>query len=181
MSLILLYSCDWSQEIFKVHVSMFQGLIVFQQKKNDQKVVYNGLIFKDHGKVRTHCPLTLRHACQAGRQFVPFLWWSLVWPGRGMNPRPTACDDTLITKHPSVTSGLVSESCNTRVIIMVYLAWEVRSCGGLVVRACAVTSHLGSVFVTWRNRLKMKVYLALLSRTNLVDTFFIKLAFLHNT
>ena len=24
----------------------------------------------------------LTHACQAGRQFVPFLWWSLVWPDR---------------------------------------------------------------------------------------------------
>ena len=25
----------------------------------------------------------------AGRQFVPFLWWSLVWPGREANSRPT--------------------------------------------------------------------------------------------
>ena len=24
-------------------------------------------------------------ACQAGRQFVPFLWWSLMWPGQGVN------------------------------------------------------------------------------------------------
>ena len=28
---------------------------------------------------------TLMHACQAGRQFVPFLWWSLVWPSLGAN------------------------------------------------------------------------------------------------
>ena len=35
----------------------------------------------------------------AGRQFVPFLWWSLVWPGREANSRPTVREaDTLPTK-----------------------------------------------------------------------------------
>ena len=35
----------------------------------------------------------------AGRQFVPFLWWSLVWPGREANSRPTVREtDTLTTK-----------------------------------------------------------------------------------
>ena len=38
-----------------------------------------------------HCQTPTRtHACQAGRQFVLFLWWSLVKPGQGANPRPTA-------------------------------------------------------------------------------------------
>ena len=41
---------------------------------------------------------TLMHVCQAGRQFVPFLWWSLVWPGRDSNPWPTVWEaDMLIT------------------------------------------------------------------------------------
>ena len=30
------------------------------------------------------------HVCHAGRQFVPILWWSLVWIDCGANPRPTA-------------------------------------------------------------------------------------------
>ena len=35
----------------------------------------------------------------AGRQFVPFLWWSLVWPGREANSRPTVREaDTLPTE-----------------------------------------------------------------------------------
>ena len=35
----------------------------------------------------------------AGRQFVPFLWWSLVWPGREANSRPTVREaDTLLTE-----------------------------------------------------------------------------------
>ena len=35
----------------------------------------------------------------AGRQFVPFLWWSLVWPGREGNSRPTVREaDTLPTE-----------------------------------------------------------------------------------
>ena len=35
----------------------------------------------------------------AGRQFVPFLWWSLVWPGREANSRPTVWEaDTLPTE-----------------------------------------------------------------------------------
>ena len=35
----------------------------------------------------------------AGRQFVPFLWWSLVWPSREANSRPTVREaDTLPTE-----------------------------------------------------------------------------------
>ena len=35
----------------------------------------------------------------AGRQLVPFLWWSLVWPGRDANSRPSVWEaDTLTTK-----------------------------------------------------------------------------------
>ena len=35
----------------------------------------------------------------AGRQFVPFLQWSLVWPGREANSRPTVREaDTLPTE-----------------------------------------------------------------------------------
>ena len=35
----------------------------------------------------------------AGRQFAPFLWWSLVWPGRETNSRPTVREaDTLPTE-----------------------------------------------------------------------------------
>ena len=35
----------------------------------------------------------------AGRQSVPFLWWSLVWPGREANSRPTVWEaDTLPTE-----------------------------------------------------------------------------------
>ena len=42
---------------------------------------------------------TLMPTCQAGRQFVPFLWWSFVWIGQGANPRPNAYEsNTLITK-----------------------------------------------------------------------------------
>ena len=40
--------------------------------------------------VGLHCQTpTLMPECQAGRQLVPFLWWFLVWPGRGAKPRPT--------------------------------------------------------------------------------------------
>ena len=28
-----------------------------------------------------------------GRQFVPFLWWSSVWPGQDLNPWPTAWEE----------------------------------------------------------------------------------------
>ena len=34
----------------------------------------------------------------AGRQFVPFLWWSLVWPGREANSRTVREADTLPTE-----------------------------------------------------------------------------------
>ena len=35
----------------------------------------------------------------AGRQFVPVLWWSLVWPSREANSRPTVREaDTLPTE-----------------------------------------------------------------------------------
>ena len=35
----------------------------------------------------------------AGRQFVPLLWWSLVWPGREANSQPTVREaDTLPTE-----------------------------------------------------------------------------------
>ena len=41
--------------------------------------------------VKVHCQThTHIHACQAGRQFVPFLSLSLVWPSHGANPRSTA-------------------------------------------------------------------------------------------
>ena len=40
----------------------------------------------------------LMRACQAGRQFVLFLWWSLVWLDGNVNPRPIAWEtDTLTT------------------------------------------------------------------------------------
>ena len=45
-----------------------------------------------------------------GRQFVPFLWWSLVWPDREENSRPTVREaDTLVTeptRHGKMYSGL---------------------------------------------------------------------------
>ena len=59
----------------------------------------------------------------AGRQFVPFLWWSLVWPGREANSRPTVREaDTLPTeptrhgqkKTNKKLSYLVSDDVETR-------------------------------------------------------------------
>ena len=42
---------------------------------------------------------TPKPAYQAGRRFVPFLWWSLLWPGCGTNPGPTTWEvDTLTIK-----------------------------------------------------------------------------------
>ena len=37
----------------------------------------------------------------AGRQFVPFLWWSLVWPGREANSRPTVREADTIPTEPT--------------------------------------------------------------------------------
>ena len=50
--------------------------------------------------VRLHCQTpTLITTCHAGSQFVPYLWWSSVWPGWDANPRPTTWEvDMLITK-----------------------------------------------------------------------------------
>ena len=39
--------------------------------------------------------------CQAGRQFVQFLWWSSVCPDRKTNPRPTAWVTDTLTPKPS--------------------------------------------------------------------------------
>ena len=44
---------------------------------------------------------TLTHASQAGRQFVPFLWWSLVWTSQGTNLRPIAWEADTLTTKPS--------------------------------------------------------------------------------
>ena len=35
-------------------------------------------------------------ACLAGRQFMPFQWWSLVWPGLGVNPWPTTWEANML-------------------------------------------------------------------------------------
>ena len=50
-----------------------------------------------------HCQVALPNsypytpACQAGRQVVAFLWWSLVRPGRDVNPRPTTWEADMLT------------------------------------------------------------------------------------
>ena len=36
--------------------------------------------------------------------FVPFLWWSLVWPGWDANPRPTVWEGDTITTKPTQNS-----------------------------------------------------------------------------
>ena len=41
------------------------------------------------------------HLCNAGRQFVPFLWWSLVWLGRDANPQPTMWEADMLTTKPT--------------------------------------------------------------------------------
>ena len=72
-------SCNWSQEIFILHVPI------------DSSTSYT---------VRLHYQTsTLMPACQAGRQFVPFLWWFSVWLDWGVNLQHPAWDvDTLTTK-----------------------------------------------------------------------------------
>ena len=37
----------------------------------------------------------------AGRQFVPFLWWSLVWPGVEANSRPTVREADKLPTEPT--------------------------------------------------------------------------------
>ena len=61
------YSFNWSQEIFIVHVPIDSSI--------HYPVSYT---------VRLQC-----QTCQAGRQFVSYLWWSLMWPTQGKNPQPT--------------------------------------------------------------------------------------------
>ena len=41
------------------------------------------------------------HACNAGKQFVAFLWWSLVLPGRDANPQPTVWEADMLTTKPT--------------------------------------------------------------------------------
>ena len=54
--------------------------------------------------VGLHCQTpTLTYACHAERQFVPFLWWSLVWPGREANSRPTVREADTLTTKPTVS------------------------------------------------------------------------------
>ena len=93
------YTCDWSNEIFIVHVPI------------DSSTHYAA--FYTFG---LHCQTpTLTPACQAGSQFVPFLWWSFVWPGWGMNQRPAWEADTLTTK-PSRTRIFPQNILYARVI-----------------------------------------------------------------
>ena len=53
--------------------------------------------------VRLHCqtPTLMPHVCQAGGQFVPFLWWSLVWFSWSTNQRPTAWGAGWLATKPS--------------------------------------------------------------------------------
>ena len=37
----------------------------------------------------------------AGRQFLPFLWWSLVWPGREANSWPTVREADMLPTEPT--------------------------------------------------------------------------------
>ena len=47
-------------------------------------------------------------ACQAGSQFVPFLWRFLIWPDRDVNPRPTAWEADTLTTKPSRRGRLIN-------------------------------------------------------------------------
>ena len=48
--------------------------------------------------VRLHCKAPKQMAAyQSGRQFVPFLWWSLVWPGWGVNLLSSASEVNTLT------------------------------------------------------------------------------------
>ena len=69
----------------------------------------------------------------AGRHFVPFLWWSLVWPSRDANPRPTVWEsDTLTTKltqhsllrfNMALTSEVISQQC----LLVAIVFWPICS------------------------------------------------------
>ena len=79
------YSFDWFKEIFIVHV------IIDSYKR-----------YPAYYKVRLHRQTpTLMHMCQAERQFVSFLWWSLVWPSRGANPQAAVWKVVTLTTKPS--------------------------------------------------------------------------------
>ena len=55
----------------------------------------------------------------AGRQFVPFLWWSLVWPRWDANSRPTVWEvDTLTTKPTRHGNSGTSYCCKFKNICM---------------------------------------------------------------
>ena len=46
----------------------------------------------------------------AGRQFVPFLWWSLVWPGREANSRSTVRKADTLPTEPTRHGDFFKES-----------------------------------------------------------------------
>ena len=57
----------------------------------------------------------------AGRQFAPFLWWSLVWPGREANSRPTVREaDTLPTEPPRHGTGFGLDTHSTELRLFRY-------------------------------------------------------------
>ena len=75
------YSCDWSQEIFIVHVPI------------DSSICYLAFFM-----VGLYCQTPTRiPACQVMGLSVPFLWWSLVCPGWGMNLLSTAWEADKLT------------------------------------------------------------------------------------
>ena len=79
------YSCDWSQEIFIMHVLI--------QSSTHWSAFYT---------VKLHCQTPpLKPACKEGRQFVQFLWWSLVWLDQGPNPWPTPWEADMLIIEPS--------------------------------------------------------------------------------
>ena len=58
----------------------------------------------------------------AGRQFVPFLWWSLVWPGREANSRPAVREvDTLPTEPTRHGFDVGTSSLNRPLMFAVQL------------------------------------------------------------
>ena len=52
--------------------------------------------------VGLHCQTpTQTHCVPCRGQFVPFLWWSLVWPGREANSRLTVWEADMLTTKPN--------------------------------------------------------------------------------
>ena len=63
------------------------GLYIQVSLMRKLNYIYHWRHYLTFNTFRQHCQTpTLTHVCNAERQFVPFLWWSMVWLSQGAKP-----------------------------------------------------------------------------------------------